>query len=1029
LTLTHRHSRLRALAPAVLAFLLSAALLLCGAGLAHAADITSNGPLTDIGVGTDLSCSVNYTGDVDGEFFGDDACGTFLDVGGDVANGGTVYGAPNLPAGESVASTPFTEDGQTPVSGIGSGASPYTISTQVDAGNTGVSLTQTDMYVTGSDYYSSTDLLTNNSPSPQTVVLYHAADCYLGNADVGYGYQDPASGGVFCTKTAENNPAGRVEGFIPTVGGSNYLETGYNQNWATVGLGDPLPDTCDCDTFEDNGMSISWTVTIPAGGGATRSWETDFSPVGNIQASSYVALGDSVAAGEGIGYDLSWDGSAWQGGNGSDWDTTSGVSDPDCHQTLSGYPHDLAAELNSQLLDLACTSAGTLNGVLNPQSGKSVPAQLSGAYDDANPDIVTLTVGADDIDFRDKVFACYAPFWDPTDVGQGACGTSSDRATLSSEVSSFQHNLTNVLNQIKDRGEQAGKVPVVGLTEYYSPFPNSYPSPHNCTDISPRSGIGITLTDSEMQYLEWGEQQLNSAIAAVGRQFANVVVVPPPPAFAQHRWCSADPWVYGPSIAAPTFRDWSGNGSQAPFHPTAEGQQAIADNIAQYLQDERHVVPGSQVPLTFGDINLVINAVQTAGTAFLTALSDLGDLTNSRGQVEGAHRVMTAAALRAATVNPSDSVDSATGLPPGTDFDPVQYYSAGTSAEYTGGMTVTLPSLGASVLYEDINDSWQQIPTTSDGSGNLTATLTTLAPLALGNPAPAVSAAFTTSGDGGQAPDTVSFDASGSTVQSGSIASYSWDFGDGSDGSGQTASHVYNAAGTYTVTLTTTSDQGATDITSQTVTVNDAAPTAVVSLPTTATVGQPVTGDASGSTAADGGGITDTYWDFGDGSDPVDSPTTSHSYAAPGTYTVTTAVMDDEGQTTSTTSIIVVTAANTGGGIALTLVKTGPGPTRMKLTIAKRVRFEHDRLIVKVSCGKTGRACSGRLRLVVRHGHKTTTVATARLRLRAGQHRTLRLRPRKSVKASVTSAKAISVKRLSLNRTTFTATLKLIARR
>ncbi len=684
--LTHTHFRLRAGALRLLVVAVSAGILLSGAGLAHAADIVSIGPLTDIGAGTDLSCSVNYTGDVDGEFYDNTACGTFLDVGGAVADGGTVYGAPDLPAESEIDSTAFTEDGQTPVSGTGSGANPYKVSTQVDAGSTGLSLTQTDTYVTGSDSYASTVLLTNNSPNAQTVVLYHAADCYLGNADTGYGEYDNTNGGVFCTKNADNSPAGRVEGFIPTVGGSNYLEAGYYNNWLAVGTGQPLTDTCDCDTFEDNGMAISWTVTVPAGGAATRSWETDFSPVGNIQASNYVALGDSVAAGEGIGYDLSWDGNAWQGGSGSDWDTTSGVSDPNCHQTLEGYPHDLAAALNSQLLDLACTGAGTLDGVLNPQSGKSVPAQISDAYDEAAPDIVTLSVGADDIDFTDKVIDCYAPFWDPSDLGQGACGTSSDRSTLLSEVSSLQHNLTNVLNQIKDQGEAAGKVPVVGLTQYYSPFPNSYPAPHSCTDISPRSAIGITLTDPEMQYLEWGEQQLNNAIATVGHQFANVVVVPPPAGFAQHRWCSADPWVYGPSIAAPTFSHPKGNGSQAPFHPTPEGQQAIADNIASYLQDERHVVPGPQVPLTFGDISIILNEVDTAGTAFLNALGALDDSTNGQTHAEGAHRVMTAAALHAATINPSEDVDTDAGLPPATDFDPVQYYSAGTSAEYTGGI-------------------------------------------------------------------------------------------------------------------------------------------------------------------------------------------------------------------------------------------------------------------------------------------------------------------------------------------------------
>ena len=65
-----------------------------------------------------------------------------------------------------------------------------------------------------------------------------------------------------------------------------------------------------------------------------------------------------------------------------------------------------------------------------------------------------------------------------------------------------------------------------------------------------------------------------------------------------------------------------------------------------------------------------------------------------------------------------------------------------------------------------------------------------------------------------------SFNGSGSSDSDGSIVSYSWNFGDGTNGSDVTASHTYATGGVYTVTLTVTDDATATGATSQNVTVS-----------------------------------------------------------------------------------------------------------------------------------------------------------------------------------------------------------------
>ena len=60
-------------------------------------------------------------------------------------------------------------------------------------------------------------------------------------------------------------------------------------------------------------------------------------------------------------------------------------------------------------------------------------------------------------------------------------------------------------------------------------------------------------------------------------------------------------------------------------------------------------------------------------------------------------------------------------------------------------------------------------------------------------------------------PMTVTFDGSASTDSDGSIATYSWNFGDGGSGIGKTVTHTYTTAATFTATLQVTDDKGATD--------------------------------------------------------------------------------------------------------------------------------------------------------------------------------------------------------------------------
>ncbi len=141
-------------------------------------------------------------------------------------------------------------------------------------------------------------------------------------------------------------------------------------------------------------------------------------------------------------------------------------------------------------------------------------------------------------------------------------------------------------------------------------------------------------------------------------------------------------------------------------------------------------------------------------------------------------------------------------------------------------------------------------------------------------------------------------------------ATYSWDFGDGSSGSGANVEHAFNSGGKYTVTLTVTEVNGYKDTAEVYIQSDNTAPTPDAKLNMTeVNERQSVEFDASSSTDTIDGhtaGIVLSYqWDFGDGNKSVQK-IADHAYEKWGRYTVTLNVTDAVGNYRSVTKQITV---------------------------------------------------------------------------------------------------------------------------
>jgi PKD repeat protein len=245
-----------------------------------------------------------------------------------------------------------------------------------------------------------------------------------------------------------------------------------------------------------------------------------------------------------------------------------------------------------------------------------------------------------------------------------------------------------------------------------------------------------------------------------------------------------------------------------------------------------------------------------------------------------------------------------------------QFGDGGSATTNTSSVSHAYAAVGTynlSLWVRDNAGAWSAVndaATVTIGSGTTTPTTTTTTTTkptgtTLANRAPVANAG---PNQATQTLLTLTFNGSGSSDPDGSIASASWNFGDGATASGLTTTHPYARAGTYTATLAVVDNRGASASDTATVTVANRAPYAKAGPDVSGQPGTAVT--LNGSASGDPDGTLSSYaWTFGDGATGTGA-IVNHAYGTAGTYTASLTVTDNNGARGTDTAVATVGGAS-----------------------------------------------------------------------------------------------------------------------
>lgn len=267
------------------------------------------------------------------------------------------------------------------------------------------------------------------------------------------------------------------------------------------------------------------------------------------QKLNYVAMGDSFSSGEGNEPFI----------DGSDTSTNQ------CHRSKFAYPmlleKDASLNLNMTAF-VACSGAITSNILTSGQNGE--PRQLDALTSDT--DVVTLTIGGNDAEFKSFMEACFQPGDSCSSVTEAYMSTQNviQNTLISKVIDTLQAIQTKI-------GSKASvKVLVIGYPPIISNSQLSALSPWSClASLTPGDLLALQTIASDLN------SDVSSAVTTLSDSRFRFIDPVGSSAFTDHDMCSNDWRIYPYDLGRPL---------EHIAHPTKSGQIAIAEMVGTNLK-------------------------------------------------------------------------------------------------------------------------------------------------------------------------------------------------------------------------------------------------------------------------------------------------------------------------------------------------------------------------------------------------------------------------------------------------------------